>query len=77
MGVIRTRIIVNYKTKEFLELIKNKNNIHIVYEGNEKEKYAMVYCDRQDEKYVLETIKNDPSVIDAYISNERIDSYNF
>ena len=36
MGVIRTRIIVNYKTKEFLELINNKNNIHIVYDHLKK-----------------------------------------
>ncbi|MGM9972027.1 MAG: hypothetical protein ACI35W_06430 [Anaeroplasmataceae bacterium] len=77
MSVTRSRIIVNYKNKDFLTLIKNKNNINIVYEGNDKDKYLIIYCDRQDEKYLFETISNDDSVLNAYISNERIDSYNF
>ena len=76
MGVNRGRIIVNYNNLDFKELLRNKNNIDIVYDS-QKEQYLIIYCDKQDASYLLETLKNDPSVIEAYLSNERVESYNF
>ncbi len=77
MGVNRSRIIVYYKDKDFLKLLENKNNIDLVYEGSESGNYAIIYCDFQDEKYLLETLSNDPSIIKAFIADERVKFYNF
>lgn len=77
MKVTRSRIIVEYKDLDFLSLLKNENNADVVYKGNDDNKCLILYCDRDDEKFLLETLINDKSVIDAKVSNERVDYYNF
>lgn len=75
MGSVRERIIVNYKDLNFKNCIK-KNNVNIIYESK-KENYAIIYCDKVDITSLLDIIKKDDNVIDAYISNERINNFNF
>lgn len=75
MSTSRERIIVNYKDITFKNHIK-KNNVNIIYESK-KENYAIIYCDKQDVSSILDSLKRNNFVIDAYISNERIGNFNF
>lgn len=71
--VARSRIIIEYKDKDFLNQLSSYKDINIYY-GN-KEKYALVYCNSDDADkiiYVLNKTENK-----AYLSNEYVTAHNF
>ncbi len=76
MKANRSRIIIEYKDNGYKVLLDNKKDIDIYYESDKKN-IALIFCNKEDEKYLFETLKNDPSITNCYISNERINSYNF
>ena len=73
MNIERSRIIVEFRDSNYKELLQGFKNIDIIYES--KKKYALIYCNRADEKRILELLSRNAG--NAYVSNEKVEGYNF
>ncbi len=73
MNVSRSRIIVEYRDDDFLNQLKQFANINILYKS--KENYALICCDKKDEEKIVKLLSK--TCLNAYVSNEKIDNYNF
>ncbi|MCR5706302.1 MAG: hypothetical protein K6G48_05870 [Acholeplasmatales bacterium] len=73
MNIERSRIIVEFNDSDYKVQLEGFKNINIIYES--KEKYALVYCNRSDEKKIVELLSK--TCRRAYVSNEKVDAYNF
>lgn len=70
---VRSRIVVEFNNKDFVNQLSNYKDISTYF--GVKDNYCLVYCNRNDEKNVLEMLNSNGNV--AYLSNEYIDGYNF
>lgn len=73
MNVLRSRIIIEYKDDDFLNQLKQFNNVNVLYKS--KENYALICCDKKDEEKIVYILSK--TCPNAYVSNEKIDNYNF
>ena len=73
MQIQRSRIIVEFYDSDYKVQLEQFKNIDIIYES--KRKYALVFCDRKDEKDILELLQK--TCKNAYVSNEKVEAYNF
>lgn len=71
--VARSRIIVEYKDKDFLNQLSQYKDI-ATYFGY-KEKYCLVYCNKGDEDKILSVLNKTENK--AYLSNEYVSGHNF
>lgn len=69
----RSRIIIEFNNKDFINQLSGFKDI-ATYFGI-KENYCLVYCNKEDEKKVLDILNTGDSK--AYISNEYLEGYNF
>ncbi len=71
--VARTRIIAKHGNKDIENIVGGIRDINIYFAG--KKGYCLIYCNKVDEEVLLTVLKN--AEIDAYVSNEYVDSHNF
>lgn len=70
---VRSRIIIEFNNKDFLNQLSEFKNISTYF--GIKENYCLVYCNKEDEKKVLDLLNTGEN--NAYISNEYLEGYNF
>lgn len=70
---VRSRIIIEFNNKDFLNQLSEFKNISTYF--GIKENYCLVYCNKEDEKKVLDLLNAGGN--NAYISNEYLEGYNF
>lgn len=70
---VRSRIIIEFNNKDFLNQLSEFKNISTYF--GIKENYCLVYCNKEDEKKVLDLLNAGEN--NAYISNEYLEGYNF
>ena len=71
--VARTRIIAKHGNKDIENIVSGIRDINIYFAC--KYGYCLIYCNKVDEEVLLTVLKN--AEIDAYVSNEYVDSHNF